>query len=90
MVKTYFDDEGYEYTASNHRLRYNPELHENNGKRWTDEELQYLCQMRPTMKYKDLSLALGRTQGVCASKYYYIKKAGLVDYYKNINLEGEE
>lgn len=90
MVKTYFDEEGYEYSASNHRMRYNPELHENNGTIWSDEDMQYLCQMRPAMKYKDLSLALGRTVGVCMSKYYYLKKFGLVGHYKKLVIKEME
>lgn len=83
-TKTYFDNEGYEYTKSNNRMRYNPEFHDRHGKVWTSEELSYLCKMRPQMKYKDLSMALGRTVGVCENKYYELKKNNLVKYYQDL------
>ncbi|MDK0734764.1 hypothetical protein P7A61_04180 [Clostridium perfringens] len=86
MAESYFDSEGYEYTKSNHRMRYNAELHYNHGKPWTVKELSYLCKMRPCMKYKDLSLALGRTVSVCMSKIYELKKKNLIGFYKSLDL----
>lgn len=86
MAESYFDSEGYEYTKSNNRMRYNAELHYNHGKPWTVKELSYLCKMRPCMKYKDLSLALGRTVGVCQAKIHDLRKNGLIEFYKSLDL----
>lgn len=86
MSKSYFDSEGYEYTKSNRRMKFNRDLHFNHGKPWTIREVSYLCKMRPGMKYKDLSLALGRTIGVCMAKIYELKKLELIDYYRNLEI----
>lgn len=72
---------GLEYTKSNGRMKYNPEYHDQHGERWSEEDKAYLCQMKGSMKYIDISLALGRTQGVCAEKYCQIKKSGLLEHY---------
>ncbi|HCL4447567.1 TPA: hypothetical protein N2D04_002631 [Clostridium botulinum] len=42
--------DGLEYTKSNHRLRYNPEFHENHGKPFTKDDLIYMCSMWDSMK----------------------------------------
>lgn len=73
-TKTFINDEGYEYTSSNKRLRYTPELHDMHGTKWSDDDKSYLVKMKETMSYKDISLALGRTMGVCAEKYCQLKK----------------
>lgn len=79
--------EGINYYKSNHRMMYNPNFHENQYKPWSNEDLAYLVQMRPAMKWKDLCMALGRTQSTCMNKYYMLKKKGLIDYYKNLEID---
>lgn len=79
-----YEVDGIKYRKSNHRMIYNPEFHENHGKRWSEEDKAYLVQMRPAMKWAYLSLALGRTHDVCADKYYELKKQGKLEYYKNL------
>ncbi|MBO1003140.1 DNA-entry nuclease [Pseudogracilibacillus auburnensis] len=76
--------EGIEYTASNHRIRYSPEFHDNHGKQWTDEDLAYLCSSWDGMKKADIAMALGRTHGTVLTKAYALKRNGQFDYYKNL------
>ncbi|MBY6877925.1 hypothetical protein EXM98_04165 [Clostridium botulinum] len=79
--------DGLEYTKSNHRLRYNPEFHENHGKPFTKDDLIYMCSMWDSMQKADIAMALGRTHGTILSKKYYLKKIGLFDYYKRLGKE---
>lgn len=82
-----YEVDGIKYRKSNRRMVYNPEFHDNYGKKWTDEELAYIAQMRPVMEWADISLALGRTHDTCANKYYKMKKQGKLDYYKKLEIE---
>lgn len=81
MVKTYVVD-GIEYTASNRRMRYNPEYHENHGKRFTEEDLAYMCAVYDSGTKRDIALALGRTESTVLAKAYELRKKGLFDKYK--------
>lgn len=83
MTATYTVD-GIEYTASNHRMRYNPEFHENYGKPFTKDDLIYMCSMWDSMKKADIAMALGKTVGTVLTKKYYLKKIGLFEYYKKL------
>jgi hypothetical protein len=85
MIRTYMD-EGIDYTASNRRMRYNPEFHENHGKPFTVKELAYLCSMWSGMKKADIAMALGRTHGTILSKAYYLRKTGQFEHYKNLEV----
>lgn len=79
--------DGLEYTKSNHRLRYNPEFHENHGKPFTKDDLIYMCSMWDSMKKADIAMALGKTHGTVLSKVYTLRKNGLFDYYKKLGKE---
>lgn len=81
LSKTIVKD-GYEYTASNHRMRYNPEFHFNQGNPWSKEDLLYLCGMWGGMKTRDISFAIGRTESTCLTKVYSLRKIGLFETYK--------
>lgn len=81
MTKTYVED-GITYTASNHRMRYNPEFHENHGKPFTVQELIYMCSMWASTKKADIAAALGRTHGTVLSKAYDLRKSGEFEYYR--------
>lgn len=83
MASTYVED-GIEYTASNHRMRYNPEFHENHGKPFTVKELAYMCAMWDGMKKADIAMALGRTHGTVLSKVYQLKKNGQFEHYRKM------
>ncbi|ENY8332317.1 TPA: hypothetical protein ACKONR_000386 [Clostridioides difficile] len=82
-IETYFID-GIEYYKSNHRMVYNKEFHGKHRKNWSIKELSYLCKMRPYMNWKNLSMALERTQSTCMNKYNELKKINKIDFYKNI------
>ncbi|MFJ5716566.1 DNA-entry nuclease [Neobacillus sp. NPDC093127] len=81
MPKIYIR-EGIEYTASNHRMKYNPEFHENHGKPFTVKELAFLCSSWEGMKKADIAMALGRTHGTVLSKAYELKRKGQFEYFK--------
>lgn len=82
-----YEVDGVKYRKSNNRMVYDPEFHENHGKIWSEEDKAYLVQMRPAMKWNDLSLALGRTLDTCFYKYNQIKKQGKLEYYKNLEID---
>ena len=84
-METYFKD-GIEYYKSNRRMVFNPEFHDKHNMKWDKEEIAYLVQMRPSMRYKDISMALGKTENTCMSKYHSIKKRGLIEYYRKIEI----
>ena len=65
--------EGLEYTASNHRMRYNPEFHFNQGKPWTMKDILYLCGMWG-----------GRTESTCMTKVYELRKNGKFEEYRRM------
>lgn len=76
--------EGIEYTASNKRMKYNPDFHENHGKPFTVKDLAYMCSMWDSMKKADIAMALGRTHSTVLNKAHSLKKTGQFDYFKNI------
>lgn len=67
--------EGLEYTASNGRMRYNPEFHDNHKAPWSQEDLEYLCGMWCSKRVKDISMALGRTESTCLTKVYELRRS---------------
>ena len=79
-----YEKDGIIYRKSNGRMIYNPEFHDNYGKKWTKEELAYIAQMRPGTTWPNIGLALGRTQDSCSAMYYKMKKLGRLEYYKNL------
>lgn len=82
-TKTYFID-GIEYTVSNHRMRFNPQFHENHGRKFSEDDLIYMCSMWDSTKKEDIALALGKTYGSVITKAYYLRKTGQFNYYKTI------
>lgn len=83
MAETFVQD-GLEYTASNRRMRYNPEFHENHRKPFTKEDLIYMCSMWDSMKKADIAMALGKTHGTVLSKAHLLRKNGRFEYYKKL------
>ncbi len=81
-----------EYTSDG-TMKFNPEFHHNHGKRFTEEELEYLCKFYQADGAKVISLALGRTEKVVATKVSSLRKKKRADgsqttmfeYYKNLN-----
>jgi len=66
-----YDDQG--------RMRYNPELHFNQGKLWTSEDLEYLINWYNITGAEEMSLALGRTEMTIADKVFKLRKRGLME-----------
>lgn len=60
------------------RMKYNSELHFNQGKPWTSEELDYLINWLDKTGYEEMSLALGRTEMTVADRVHKLKKKGLM------------
>lgn len=67
------------------RIIYNPELHENQGTLWSEEDMEYLCKYESIDELETVAMALGRTRGTVAEKLKNIRKNGQFEYYKNLN-----
>lgn len=65
-----FDDYG--------RMKYNPELHTNQGKPWSYEDIKYLIDWIEIIGYEEMSLALGRTESTLRDKVFKLRKNGLM------------
>lgn len=66
-----------------YRMTYHPDFHLNHGIKFSNEDLEYLCMFYGIDKNRTLAFGLGRTESVIRSKYEYLKKKGLIDYYRN-------
>ncbi|WP_052523802.1 hypothetical protein [Geobacillus kaustophilus] len=67
------------------RMKYHPEFHHNQGKPFTESDLEYLCKFYEIDGPKSISLALGKTERTIRTKVDQLKKRGLYEYYKNLN-----
>lgn len=67
------------------RMNYHPDYHFNQGKPFSQEELEYLCKYWEVDPPDLISLALGRTEKSLYSKVKRLQKNGLYEYYKNRN-----
>ncbi|MGI8381686.1 DNA-entry nuclease [Priestia megaterium] len=68
-----------------HRMLYHPDFHPNQGTKWTDEEVEYLCKFSEHDGLELISLALGRTLTTVATKITKLRAKGEFDYYKHRN-----
>lgn len=73
-----YDDQG--------RMKYHPKYHTRHGKRFTEEELIYLCKYWEIDDIRDLSFGLGKTEMTLASKITNLKKSGKYEVYKAMEL----
>lgn len=67
------------------RIAYNPELHDKQGKPWSEEDKEYLCKYESIDELETVAMALGRTRGTVAETLKNIRKNGQFEYYKNLN-----
>jgi hypothetical protein len=79
--------DGYEYTKSNHRLKFNKEFHTKRTKPYTTAELMYMCSMWDGTKKAVIAMALERTHGAILTKkteltQTYIGDETAFEYYK--------
>lgn len=79
--------ETYEYDDAG-RMKYHPDFHANNGKRWSEYDKWYLCKFYETDGIKKISLALERTEGTVTQQYMTLQRKGEVEKYKNMTWEG--
>jgi len=56
-----------EYDSSG-RMKYNSDLHDRQGKAWSDEDKEYLINWYTIIGLEEMSLALGRTEATIANK----------------------
>lgn len=68
------------------RMKYHPEFHHNYRKSYTVKELAYICKHYGQGNLKTLSLDVGRTEQSLRTLVYQLKKKGLYEYYKNLNI----
>jgi DNA-binding MarR family transcriptional regulator len=71
------------------RVKYHPDLHPNHKQPYKLSELVYLCKFYRRGNRREISLALGRTESTVADKVCKLRKAGLLDYYKNLDIGGD-
>lgn len=67
------------------RMMFNPTFHFNHGKKFTDEQLEYLCKFYEIDGMKSMAMALGKTEKVIGSKIAQLRRNGKYEYYKNLN-----
>lgn len=62
----------------NGRMKYNSELHFNQGQPWVTEDVEYLIEWLDKIGYEEMSLALGRTEATLRDKVFKLRKKGLM------------
>jgi hypothetical protein len=77
-------DEGLRFDSEG-RMLYHQEYHPNFGKRYTEEELEFLCKFWHCDDIRSISFALGKPETSVATKVSDLKKAGKFEYYKQLN-----
>ncbi|CAI3662242.1 MULTISPECIES: hypothetical protein [Clostridium] len=66
-----------EYDACG-RMKYNPDLHKNNGTTWSEDDLNYLINWYEKIGIEEMSLALGKSEGTVAHKVQTLRKQGIM------------
>lgn len=69
------------------RMQYHPDFHPNQGKRYSKEDLVYLCKFWNIDHRQSVAMALGRTEHTLASKVFRLRETGEFDYYRSLELE---
>ncbi|MGE6717856.1 DNA-entry nuclease [Peribacillus frigoritolerans] len=78
------EDIKFEYDTQG-RIKYMPEVHENQWTTWTEEDKEYLCKFHEYDRLESIAFALGRTKTTVADQLSTLKKKGKYEYYKNLN-----
>ncbi|MCF0149682.1 MAG: hypothetical protein HUJ77_14955 [Clostridium sp.] len=65
------------------RMKYNSELHFNQGQRWSEEEINYLVNWYHITGVEEMSLALGRSEQTIFEKVCKLRKKGLMSKEKS-------
>ncbi|MDG0871046.1 hypothetical protein L5D93_00295 [Paenibacillus thiaminolyticus] len=74
--------DGIEYDR-HYRMKYHPDFHFSHGKPFSRDDLEYLSMFYEVDDARTMAFALGKTEHVCRVKYASLKKAGLLEYYRN-------
>jgi hypothetical protein len=67
------------------RMLYHPDFHENQGKKWSEEDMEYVCKFAGIDDLETLAMALGRTKATVAEKLSMLRKQNRFERYKNLN-----
>lgn len=68
----------------NGRIKYHPEIHENQFKSYTLHEIAYICANYGYGQRKRISMAVGRTEGAIASLVTKLRRDGEFEKYKEM------
>ncbi|MEG2246448.1 MAG: hypothetical protein RSC84_03270 [Peptostreptococcaceae bacterium] len=55
--------------------------------KWDHEDIAYMVQMRPLVRWKSIARVLDRTDKACQDKYHEISKLGKLEFYQNYKLK---
>ncbi|AJA42501.1 hypothetical protein phiCT453A_11 (endogenous virus) [Clostridium phage phiCT453A] len=66
------------------RAKYNPFIHRNTGKPWSNTDLNYLINWYDIIGPDEMSFALERTIATVMNKVYTLRKKGVMDKHKRI------
>lgn len=64
------------------RMQYHPEFHTKHGEKFTTEDLEYLSMFYGVDKCRSLAFGLGKLESVITAKYNYLKRKGLINFYR--------
>lgn len=65
------------------RMKYNPELHFNQGQKWSKEDTDYLINWYHIVGVEEMSLALGRSEQTIFEKVCKLRRKGIMTKGKN-------
>lgn len=64
------------------RMKVHPDFHPNQGKVFTQDELEYLCAFYEVDHTRTMSFALGKSEASIRNKYFELKRKGFINFYK--------
>ena len=65
------------------RMKYNPELHFNQGQKWSKEDTDYLINWYHIVGVEEMSLALGRSEQTIFEKVCKLRRKSIMPNGKN-------
>ena len=78
--------EKVEFNLKAYRQYYDASLHTKHKTKIAEWEKAFVAQHRPMLKWKEISLILGRTPESCGNILRDIKKKGKLEYYKSLDI----
>lgn len=77
-------NEQYEFDQVG-RMKFHPDFHPNTGKRFSEEEYEYLCKFACFDGLRSVAFALGRTEVSIQNQLQILMKQGKFGYYKRLD-----